>query len=342
MAKNDGVNKEKISLIEPINNSVVDVYTDVQKEFINLIKEKGSTCALDWLFAIKNGRELSYPAPVRLSWKENGDRYLLEISETENFFEPYIVKTDKPFYDVENLKIGQTYYWRVNGCDAFSFKTSSNGYRFVKIDGALNVRDLGGINIKQGLLFRGSDVKGEYEITEQGVRTWKEQLKIKTELNIRKEKFYDISESLVAGGVRYKYLPYRPYLEIFEQEHRKGIVDIMEFLADENNYPIYYHCLGGADRTGMIALFLRGLLGESDEDILIDYELTSLSSYAYGLAEGATTAGFRSRYHDYFQEFLSVFNTYKGNSLGEKAENFLLECGVKNETISKIRKILAK
>ena len=85
---------------------------------------------------------------------------------------------------------------------------------------------------------------------------------------------------------------------------------------------------------------LRGLLGEADVDILIDYELTSLSSYAFGRAEGVSSLGFRSRETEYFQRFRSLFDAYNGNSIAEKAESFLRDCNVKPSTIEKIRSIL--
>ena len=116
----------------------------------------------------------------------------------------------------------------------------------------------------------------------------------------------------------------------------------MDVFADEENYPIYFHCYGGADRTGMIALYLRALLGESDEDIFIDYELTSLSSYTKGESEGVTGFGFRSRESDYFKEFLRLYSVYGGKNLAERTESFLLSCGGEKETIERIRRILKK
>ena len=190
---------------------------------------------------------------------------------------------------------------------------------------------MGGINIKQGLLYRGAEINEEFVISDLGKKAVK-QLKIKTEVNLRKEAAYTGTVSAAGDEVRYKQLPYRPYLEIFEEEHREGVVAIMEFLAEEENYPVYFHCLAGADRTGMIALYLRALLGESDEDILTDYELTSLSPYA----------GFRSRYAEYFTEFLDEFNKIPGAMLADKTERFLLDSQVKPETLDRIRKIIGK
>ena len=332
-----------ISLIYPPSGAVIDTHTDIQNKFIDFIKTQGISAALEWLLPQKDGSELSFPNSVRFEWSDtNAREYIFEISEDKDFTTSYTSRTEAPFFVMTNLKIGQKYYWRINGGIYDTFETLDNKFRFLKIDGALNVRDIGGINIKQGLLYRGSEINKEYQITEIGKKVFKEQLYIKTELNLRKESESADGISCVGGGVRYKYLPYRPYVEMFRDEHRKGIVKIMDFFADSENYPIYFHCLGGADRTGMIAFLLRALLGEHDEDILIDYELTSLSSYAYGLAEGVTALGFRSREADYFQEFISLFNAYNGNSYCEKAESFLLECNVKPSTIARIRSILKK
>ncbi len=115
----------------------------------------------------------------------------------------------------------------------------------------------------------------------------------------------------------------------------------MRFLSDENNYPMYIHCLGGADRTGMIAFFLRALAGESEDIIHLDYELTGLSNYTGGLGEGAATDGFRSRNSEYYQDMLENLNKYApSESLSEKVRGFLLDCGVSEECLEKILTVI--
>ena len=52
--------------------------------------------------------------------------------------------------------------------------------------------------------------------------------------------------------------------------------DALKVFCDEANYPIYFHCKAGADRTGTLAFFLEGICGCSQTDIDIDYELTSV------------------------------------------------------------------
>ena len=171
------------------------------------------------------------------------------------------------------------------------------------------MRDLGGNKIKQGLLYRGSDIDLCYPLTNEGRQAFKDVLKIKTELDLRLE-VDGARPCIISEGVQLVRLPYRPYKEIFEPQHKKRICDILEFLSCEENYPIYFHCLGGADRTGMIAIYLRALAGESDEMIHTDYELTGLSSYAYGIAEGIAKTGIRSRNSDYYKDFISMLEIY--------------------------------
>lgn len=321
-----------VKLEFPRDGCTVDTHTALQNAFIKLIHESGITAALDWLLSQKCEVELSRPKQIRFAWAKDGSKqYHFELAEDEEFLTAISATTDQASYECTNLKIGQRYFWRVNGCWPFSFDTADNQYRFMQIDSVLNVRDVGGINIKQGLLYRGAEINEEFVISDLGKKAVK-QLKIKTEVNLRKEAAYTGTVSAAGDEVRYKQLPYRPYLEIFEEEHRKGVVAIMEFLAEEENYPVYFHCLAGADRTGMIALYLRALLGESDEDILTDYELTSLSPYA----------GFRSRYAEYFTEFLDEFNKIPGATLADKTERFLLDSQVKPETLDRIRKIIGK
>ena len=333
-----------IELILPENGSLIDTHTETQNTFIRMIKEKGIDEALEWLLPVKDDKECSRPTEIKFEWKcDDAQEYTFELSESDDFALAETIKTKEKFLYVTNLKIGQKYFWRVNGCEPSCFETLDNEYRFINIDGVLNVRDVGGIKIKQGLLYRGADVDHEYKISDEGIETFVNQLKIKTQMSLRKEHPEEPPFSAFSDKVNYKRLPYRPYVEIFYDEYRNGVRNIMEYLTDESNYPIYFHCAGGADRTGMIAMYLRALMGESEEEILIDYELTSLSTYAMGLIEGVRARGFRNRNNDYFVDFLDRLGyDKKEKNLVEKIKAFLYECGVTEEVVEKIKSIIAK
>ena len=292
-------------------------------------------------FPIKEKKkdELSYPKVLKFEWEgHEGD--LFEFSEYVDFSNSYSVRCNEPFCEIDNLKIGTKYYWRINGGKTQHFFTKDNKIRFIRIDGALNVRDLGGNKIEQGLIYRGSDIDLIYPISERGKETFLDILGIKTEIDLRME--VNGNRPCIFGNrVVLKSFPYRPYNEIFEAEHRQGICKIMDFLSDENNYPIYIHCIAGADRTGMISLFLRALAGESDDDIHMDYELTSLSTSTY--AYGAQEMDFRTRNGSYYTEFLEMLDIYApGKSLSEKVRAFLIDCGVTNECLDTILCIIKK
>lgn len=331
------------SLIFPEDGYVFDTHTDIQNTFIEKIRTEGTDAALEWLLTVKNNVELSYPRVLSLAWEADGSpSYTAEVSEDADFADPFLtVTTEDTTCEIENLKIGQKYYWRVNGGEARSFSTLANAPRFIHIDGALNVRDIGGERLKQGLLFRGSEIERYFNITDEGKHVFTNVLKIRTELDLRIECQGTFEKSPAGDTVQLVQLGYRPYMEVFEDVHKAGIVTIMEFLTHEENYPVYVHCMGGADRTGMIALYLRALAGESDDDIHTDYELTGLSTYAGGQTEGAH--GFRNRSASYYVAFLDTLDTYApGGTLAEKARAFLIDCGVTEAMIEKILEIIKK
>ena len=331
-----------LRIISPVNNFVFDTQTEIQKEFIKRIASCGTEDALKWLLTIKNDTECTYPEVLTFVWEsDSNEEDCFEISETPDFKESKKYYTYEKRLTIGNLKTGCDYYFRVNGSDLRKFSTKENFTRFIKIDGVLNVRDIGGLNIKQGLLFRGAALDVPSKITNEGINTFSDELKIKTELEIRSTNETDYSLPCIADGVKRIPIRYRPYMEVFEEEHKNGICKIMEIFADENNYPIYFHCFGGADRTGMLALYLRALAGEPDDIIHTDYELTGLSTYAAGSAEGAD--GFRSRNSSYYREFLDELQKFApGKSLSHCVENFLKYCGVDESTLNKIRSIIKR
>ena len=67
-------------------------------------------------------------------------------------------------------------------------------------------------------------------------------------------------------------------------------------MCNDKNYPIDFHCIGGADRTGSVAYVLEGLLGMDDESIKKDWEITRLVYESQGF-------GHKTRY----DQLLKVF-----------------------------------
>lgn len=326
-------------LIYPLNGQEVTLHTQVQSEFIRKIKSDGTDAAIEWLREHKNEQEGSFPVPIKFLWRTTAEASVFEISENADFHNARMYSTKEMSWELENLKIGKQYFWRVNGGTPFVFKTENIFPRFIRINGAINIRDLGGVLIRQGIVFRGSALNGEYTITDEGRYTFCDELGIKTQLDLRLEHFGKLSESPAGELVQLKQIPYRPYKELFEPKYKVAIREIMEIFAEEANYPIYFHCAGGADRTGMIAMFLRAIAGEKDEDIHLDYELTSLSLYK----QAYNTNGLRYRTAEYYVEMLNMFKVYAPEkTLTEQIICFLDSCGVTETCRKRIRDILVE
>ncbi|MDO4627842.1 MAG: tyrosine-protein phosphatase, partial [Planctomycetia bacterium] len=220
-----------------------------------------------------------------------------------------------------------------------TFKTRGDMPRTILVDGIHNVRDLGGFmtasgqRVRQGCLFRGSEMNGSHgiQISEAGIRTMTEELAIRTDLDFRSRKeALEITESPLGEGVNLVYQPIGSYLWAFD--HPESYRTVFSLLADEKNYPIYFHCWGGADRTGTVAFFVNALLGVAEEDLFRDFEFTSFSVFGVRNRHAGDSLSISETYEK--------LKTYPGATLAEKTENFLLSIGVTAEEIQALRRNL--
>ena len=80
----------------------------------------------------------------------------------------------------------------------------------------------------------------------------------------------------------------------------------------------YFHCHVGADRTGYFAMLIEGLLGVSEKDCSIDYELTSFSD---AVGQRFRT-GMPKDY--YFRQGIAFLRGRPGDTFQNKIENYLV------------------
>ena len=316
-------------LLSPANGATVSLLTEVQQAFIQQVREyKG----VDNIIMRVSG-EHSLPNGVELAWETSRSSSLVEISETADFKAPLTLSVEGNRVTVENLKVGTTYYWRVDRCEPSVFHTKDEQPRFIHLENGMNIRDLGGWKtqdgkrIRQGMLYRGCAL-GDGVLTEKAKFIVKEVLNIRTDLDLRQSSVGVLTESPMGEQVKLVCIPTDGYSAFFVGDRKESCRRIFEFLADESNYPIYFHCAGGADRTGALAFVLEMCLGVSEEDAMLDYELTSLSAY-----------GYRSRYGSQFYDVLAKYGT-EADSLNDKVHAFLLDCGITESTIAAVKKIL--
>ena len=274
--------------------------------------------------------------PVRLAWKGDGSvRYTLYLADNENFDNAtsYVIPGLLGEIEIYNLMPSTTYYWKVEGdkagdtSDVSSFTTEDLPVRLIYAEGTSNVRDLGGwsaggTSVNYGKIYRGNQLNGygnwgDNKLTEEGLKTFKDDLKIRTEIDLRTQNKDDANQTTnyVDATFPYYKCTIGQYTDIFEDSvwnalpndgntksdtmenkndarrlsyatgnairnenaMKRSLKTVFEVLADESNYPVYIHCNAGADRTGTAVFLINGLLGVSEADLIRDYELTSFS-----------------------------------------------------------------
>lgn len=242
-----------------------------------------------------------------------------------------------------------------------SFVTEDLPPRWITMDGSVkNVRDLGGWKtldgrrVKQGMVFRGGGLNdgsvngerpGPCRMTVEDMKYLRDVLGIKTELDLRTDlEVGGMTKSPIGDGVKYVHRASAAYAGVFADrdkadgfnrhlspDGKKAMAENFRVFCDRENYPIYFHCAGGADRTGTLSYILLGVLGVSKHDVEVEWELTFYS----GLAElSSTTEHWRSEQH--FDDGLAKYGD-ANTLLQRRIELYLLDCGVTQEEIERVR-----
>lgn len=343
---------DEVNITSPEENETVYPYTDRAKAYLTT---EGADIN-DYYVAASGGKDGSLK-DVEISWEKeqtekmsHADRYVVEYATKADFSDALkkTVKGDETSTGLNNLYKAQTYYVRVKAyagtavlgvTEPLTFQTTDIGPRVMTVDGIYNVRDLGGYmtesgkTTKQGLLYRGSEMDGLHSIslTEKGDEIMSGLMGIKYDMDFRSlaEANY-ATESPISSATKTHHV-IGGYTDVFNMTYQKEVRSIFQDLADPDNYPIYFHCWGGADRTGTIAFLVNGLLGVSEAELIKDYEFTSYSNFG-------VRADDSTEYK--FSEFLTQIKTYTGDTLSAKIENYLLSIGVTSDEIANIKAIM--
>lgn len=339
-----------IHLISPKNEAIVSVKPKAQDEIIASLPDHNVGDSVDWFHPSINNKDSSSPTPVMFTWGFEGSlddvvAINLYIADNDAFLDcrAFSIAPGQMLLPVTNLLINKTYYWKMtalgfNGpiyetaVQTFQIENTMPQWFYVK--GSTNLRDTGGWDaedgkkLRFGMIYRGAELDNNFTATKNDIAFFANRLKIKTDLDFRTYKDSERDYSTPIPNAKLVNIPISAYAEIDFDEQKPMFKQIFDLLADEKNYPIYMHCIAGADRTGTVIMLLKSLLGVSEEDALFDYELTSLSVF-----------GFRSRYQSFMRSYKEMMQKY-GATPKEQAENYLLSCGVSKHTLEQIKNIL--
>lgn len=255
--------------------------------------------------------------------------------------------------------------------------TTGDYPRWIDARPMFNVRDAGGYmtdsgkRIKQGLVFRGGEItdkvgwkSGQQYTGDVGGRYTDSNGKMQdghvTTQTAASKKVFRETMNMVGGleidlransetngytkcgfaennDISYKLLAISSYANGMNN-NKSLIKQVFDAFANVDTTPVYYHCYGGADRTGTIGFLLGALLGMSYTDLVIDFELTSYSSNP--------SRNYRSHLRNGpWNDWPNLVNTLKNNygysstkTIKQATEEYLKnQCSVNQSTIDAIR-----
>ena len=335
-------------------NTPQEIHTSDQKKYLNLSKEYYHITASDLSSCNANGNSnKSTPNKVTVSWNytapsgktvskyqlmygqrsDLGDAYTVEgtTAKSISFYNPYL--GDNYFKVIANFSDGTK-----EASEIKVFKVDTQAPRNLYAGNMPNVRDMGGRTtyaggkIKQGMIYRGAGNKfdNSSQINQDCKDTLSKQLKIKTEINVANSTGNNVN--LTGTSVVNAYMAYgsTPYSNLARNSVR--IRQVMDVLADESNYPVFYHCRIGTDRTGITGMMIGGLLGIPFNEVFQDYcfsNFAPIDGQRYPNKPSDPNGDDPAKYID---EILAM----PGSNYQEQTYNALLSIGCKPETLNTI------
>lgn len=104
---------------------------------------------------------------------------------------------------------------------------------------------------------------------------------------------------------------------------------VFKVFLDPKNYPIVFHCIGGADRTGTVAMLLEALLGVDEDEMWRDYLAT-------GFIGGVADPSHKKR----FAKIFDGLRKYSGKTWADRAEGYFKTIGYSDKDIDFLRELL--
>ena len=349
---------------------------DSSKNYLDTGDVNGKNATVNGQIPDRSDKNLGVDLQFDVKEGFEADEYKVLVSENQDMSNAKEIKTSGNKVNVNNLFVNTDYYWKVvAGEEESEVGTFTTGDypRWITCRsltgeeggrGIYNVRDLGGYmtesghRVKQGLVYRGGEIttmssSGHYNtITEVAKKAFREDMGMVGGIELDLRGTGDISDNYKAcgfaenGDIEYVMHAIKSYEQTFTQT-RSEVAPIFEILKNADTKPVYFHCFGGADRTGTIGFLLNGLLGVSYEDLVIDFELTSYSSINNEHIRNHLD-GHQHQY-DRWPALINQIKTdttggyvWDGNALlKDNIESFLVKaCSVPQATINTIRDIM--
>lgn len=154
---------------------------------------------------------------------------------------------------------------------------------------------------------------------------------IKVDLDFRGDwECFGMTGSPLGDDVAWRHYPMRSgYGGFVTPMGRASAAAAFSLFLDKKNYPIVFHCIGGTDRTGTFAYLLGGLLGVSEDELILDYDISFIGGQG------------PDRRHRGWQESLTeAARNLPGSTLAEKLKGYFISLGFSEAEVEGVREFL--
>ena len=301
---------------------------------------------VEWDYTAPSGKTVSNYSFTYGQKSDLSDGYKLPNNVTAKsvkFYNPYL--GDNYFKVTANFSDGST-----EDSSIKVFKVDGQAPRNLKVGNLTNIRDHGGRTtlaggkIKQGLIYRTcgnkyntSDSAGS-TMNSEAKEVLLHQMKVKTEINVSNDNTYNFNMTSDGVAIKNAYMSYgsTPYSNFARNAER--IRQVFEILADQNNYPVFYHCRIGTDRTGITGICINGLLGVPFQEILQDYGFSNFGNIGGQRYANKPSDPDGDDCAKYVDEILKM----PGATFQEQMYNSLLSIGLSAQTLNSVIDIMTE
>ena len=331
------------------------IHTTDQENFLNYSGEYYNITSSQLnSYNAKGNAENSFPNQITITWNYTAPsgktvkNFSIVTGQEQDLSDGYTITgtTNKsisfynPFLGTNYFKVIANFTDNTSEHSAIkTFLVDETAPRNVKIDTMSNCRDMGGRTtyaggkIKQGMIYRTAETgdNPSSAIKEEMLNRFK----VKTEIYVKDG---GGSSSPLGSSVKYYNCSMdwgaTPYSNLTRNAERLRKVFLV--LGDVNNYPLFYHCRIGTDRTGICGVAINGLLGVPFNEVIQDYAFSNFGKIDGQRYPHKTPDSNGDDIAKYIDEILAM----PGKNFQEQVYYSLLSIGIPEQTLKNVIDIM--
>ena len=351
-----------LTVVSPADKAVVPLLSADQKAYLDMGRAERRARFADKEARKKIAKFGDRPQKVTLDWRLSGTngtdrvRYAVRVTGEPGGAPFWQGETEKTHVRLDNFEVGRTYSWKVTAkvdggevSAGGTFVTEDRAPRMIHLHGVPNMRDIGGLKgldgrrVRQGRIYRSAGLNsnatkgkdgtmkpGKERLNDAARKCAKQTLGIRTDVDLRSDReCFGMTGSPLGPEVKWLHVPSSAYSGFHKPAGKEAFAKVFRAFLDAERYPLVFHCIAGADRTGSLAFVLEALLGVDEDDLYRDWEVT-----------GFEKSKIDFRHETRFDKLVKGFNAYPGATIHERVVAFVKSCGFTDADIARFRELM--